>query len=354
MTELSSGEAQWTIGMDLGDRFSRFCILEASSGDVVEEGRVATTTTGLTQRFGKMAACRVALEVGTHSPWVERLLTGMGHDVLVANARKVRLIYNNESKSDRLDAENLARLTRVDPKLLHPIQHRDRASQETLAVLRSRQAVVETRAKLVNHVRGAVKAYGSRIKSCSTACFHTKSVQQIPEGLRPALTPIVETIGELSRKIRCYDQQIERLAEERYPVTQLLRQVVGVGALTALWFVLTIGDPHRFRNSRRVGAYLGLRPRRSQSGDNDPELRITKTGDQQLRRLLVTAAHYILGPFGPDTDLRRWGLALAARGRKSAKKRAVVAVARKLAVLLHALWINAEEYEPLRNSQAVA
>ena len=353
MAKRSRVEAGMTVGLDLGDKFSHFCVLDAS-GETLEEGRVATTRKGLLQRFGNLPSSRVALEVGTHSPWIERLLTGIGHEVLVANARKLRLIYHNESKSDRLDAENLARLARVDPKLLHPIRHRDGESQEAMAVLRSRQVLVEARAKLVNHVRGAVKSFGSRIKSCSTASFHRQAAGQIPEGLRPALPAVLEVIADLTRKIRRYDQQIERLAEQRYPQTSLLREVPGVGPLTALWFVLTIGDPHRFSRSRRVGAYLGLRPRRGQSGDDDPELQITKTGDPELRRLLVTSAHYILGPFGPDTDLRRWGLALAARGRKSAKKRAVVAVARKLSVLLHALWLNAEEYEPLRNSEAAA
>jgi transposase len=353
MEKVTRNEASVTVGLDLGDKYSRWCVLD-ESGELLEEGRVATTERALTQRFSHLPPARVALEVGTHSPWVQRLLSGLGHEVLVANPRKLRLIYRNESKDDRLDAERLARLARVDPKLLHPIRHRDGESQEALAVLRSRQALVEARAKLVNHVRGAVKSHGSRLKSCSTASFHKQASSQIPDGLRPALTAVLEMIGDLTQRIRRSDQQIEQLAEEHYPETTLLRQVSGVGALTALWFVLVLGDPHRFGSSRRVGAYLGLRPRRSQSGENDPELRITKTGDKELRRLLVTASHYILGPFGVDSDLRRWGLALAVRGRKNAKKRAVVAVARKLAVLLHALWVSAEEYEPLRNSQAAA
>jgi transposase len=160
---------------------------------------------------------------------------------------------------------------------------------------------------------------------------------------------VLETIASLTHKIRRYERHIEQLASERYPETCLLRQVSGVGPLTALSFVLTLEDPGRFRRSRSVGAYLGLRQRQSQSGEQDPELRITKAGDHDLRRLLIGSAHYLLGPFGPDTDLRRWGLALAARGKKNAKKRAVVAVARKLAVLLHRLWVTAEVYEPLRN-----
>ena len=353
MSNVTRSENEMTVGLDLGDKFSQLCVLDGS-GEVVEESRVRTTSEALGKRFGEMAPCRVALEVGTHSPWVERLLSKLGHEVLVANPRKLRLIYKSESKDDRQDAERLARLARADPKLLYPIQHRDVQSQEALAVLRSRQSLVQARTQLVNHTRGAVKSIGARLKNCSAPSFHKQAPKQIPEGLQPALSPILETIADLTQRIRSYDKQIERMAEERYPQTMLLRQVAGVGALTALWFVLVIGDPHRFNTSRRVGAYLGLRPRRSQSGNDDPELRITKAGDKELRRLLVTASHYILGPFGPDTDLRRWGEALAARGRKNAKKRAVVAVARKLAVLLHALWVNAEEYEPLRHSQAAA
>lgn len=353
MQESISVLSGMTVGLDLGDKYSHCCVLDAS-GEVIEEGRVATTAPRLNQYFGKMQPCRVALEVGTHSPWVSRLLTELGHEVLVANARKVRLIHESESKDDPLDAERLARLARVDPRLLSPIEHRGKSSQETLAVLRGRQALVEARTKLVNHVRGAVKSYGSRLKDCSTPSFHEQAAEQLPHGLQPALSPVLDMIADLTRKIRRSEKQIERLADEQYPETTLLRAVSGVGPLTSLWFVLAVGDPHRFSSSRRVGAYFGLRPRRSQSGLRDPELRITKAGDKEVRRLLVSSAQYILGPFGSDSDLRRWGLALAARGRKNAKKRAVVAVARKLAVLLHALWIHAEVYEPLRNSKAAA
>jgi transposase len=303
-------------------------------------------------RFEQMAPARIAMEVGTHSPWVERLLTECGHEVVVANARKVRLISRSDNKDDRADAECLARLARADVKLLSPIQHRGSQVQQDRALLRSRAALVRSRTLLVNHVRGVVKSFGSRLRSCSAKSFHNQAKDQIPEELAPAVTPVLEIIGSLTRQIRRYDKQIESTAAEHYPETELLQQVTGVGPQTALSFVLTIEDPYRFRCSRTVGAYLGLRPRRRQSGNKDPELKITKAGDSELRRLLVGAAHYILGPFGPDCDLRRWGLTLAARGKKNAKKQAVVAVARKLAVLLHRLWITAEVYEPLRNSDA--
>ena len=155
----------------------------------------------------------------------------------------------------------------------------------------------------------------------------------------------------MTDKIQTLDQQIEQIARTEYPETDLLRQVSGVGPLIALTFVLTVEDRERFQKSRDVGCYVGLRPRQSNSGENEPQLRITKEGDAYLRKLLVQGAHQIMGRRGPDTDLKRWGLKLSARGGKNAKKRALVAVARKLAILLHRLWVTGEVYEPLRNSQ---
>jgi transposase len=340
------------VGVDLGDRFSRYCVLD-QQGQVLEEDSVATTGRAFRKLFGDRPAARVVIEVGTHSPWVQRLLQELGHETITANPRYVRLIYSSGSKNDQLDAERLARLARVDPKLLHPIQHRGGTAQADRALLRSRNALVECRTKLINHTRGIVKSMGGRLPSCSSSYFHKRVREELPDELKPALTPVLDAIGALNLKIQRLETRIERLAAKRYPETGLLRQVSGVGPLTALSYVLTVEDPQRFKSSRAVGPYLGLRPRQDQSGNLDPELRITKAGDSDLRRLLVGSAHYILGPFGPDTDLRRWGLALAARGKKNAKKRAVVAVARKLAVLLHRLWVTAEVYEPLRARQSV-
>ena len=338
-----------TIGVDVGDRLSHVCVLD-ESGAMIEESRLATTPIAFRRRFGSCASARVALEVGAHSPWVERLLKDCGHEVFVANPRKLRMIYENDRKTDRVDAEWLARVARLDPKLLAPIQHRTGSCQQDLAMLRARDALVVARTRLVNHVRGAVKAVGARVVKCSTASFHRQALVGIPEELKPALTCIIKTIESLTVDIHMMEKKIQLMARERYPETQLLQQVTGVGPLTATSFVLTIEDPDRFRTNRSLGAYLGLTPRRCQSGGNDPQMRITKAGDAHLRRLLVGSSHYILGPFGPDSDLRRWGLALAQRGGKNAKKRAVVAVARKLAVLLHSLWRTAEVYEPLRNT----
>jgi transposase len=350
MTDGSKDRPNMTAGLDLGDKHSYLCLLDTASGEVMEEGRLRTTPEAFRRRFSSEQPMRIAIEAGTHSPWVSRLLKECGHEVLVANARKLRLIYANKRKTDEIDAENLARLARLDPKLLYPLQHRGENAQAHMAILRSRQALVGCRTQLVNHVRGAVKSFGRRLPKCPARSFHNRAAEHIPEALLAALEPVLEQIGSLTERIREYERQLETISKESYPETDLLRQVEGIGPLTALTFVLTLEDPYRFERSRSVGAYLGLVPATDQSGDRDPQRRISKEGDEMLRKLLVGSAHYILGPFGSDSDLRRHGEKIASRGGKNAKKRAVVAVARKLSVLLHRLWISGEVYDPLYNA----
>jgi transposase len=350
MSDGSKEQSLMTAGVDLGDNYSYLCLIDTESGEVIKEGRLRTTSEALRRRFCSERPLRVAIEAGTHSPWVSRLLEECGHEVLVANPRKIRLIYANKRKADEIDAENLARLARLDPKLLYPLNHRGEDSQAHLAIIRWREALVGCRTQQVNHVRGAVKSFGAKLPKCPARSFHKKASSHIPEALWPALGPILETISSLTERIRDYEHQLETISKEHYPETDLLRQVEGAGPLTALTFVLTLEDPYRFAKSRSVGAYLGLVPARDQSGDRDPQKHISKEGDEMLRKLLVGSAHYLLGPFGSDSDLRRHGEQIASRGAKNAKKRAVVAVARKLCVLLHRLWVTGEVYEPLYNT----
>jgi transposase len=346
----SKDRPKMTAGLDLGDRYSYLCLLDTDGGEVMEEGRLRTTPEALRRRFASEPSMRIAIETGTHSPWVSRLLEELGHEVLVANARKTRLIYANKRKTDEVDAQNLARLARLDPRLLYPLKHRGEESQAHMALIRSRQALIGCRTQLVNHVRGAVKSFGHRLPKCPARTFHNRAAEHIPEALLPALEPVLEQIGSLTERIRGYDRELETISEEHYPETELLRQVEGVGPLTALTFVLTLEDPYRFEKSRSVGAYLGLVPASDRSGESDPQKRISKEGDEMLRKLLVSGAHYVLGPFGSDSDLRRHGQKIASRGGKNAKKRAVVATARKLSVLLHSLWVSGELYDPLRKT----
>jgi transposase len=334
------------VGVDLGDRHSQICRIDQESGAILEEARMTTTAASFQRSFSRLAPHLVVLESGTHSAWVGRLLRRLGHEVIVANPSKVRAISASRRKTDERDARCLAQLARVDPELLSPVHPRSEQAQQALAVVRAREGLVRTRTKLINQIRGTVKAFGERLPSSSTASFARRMQECLPQELRAALEPLVRVVATLSEEIAHFDREIEAWAQ-KWPATKRLRQIRGVGALTSLVYVLIVGDPHRFVRSRAVGAYLGLVPASRESGAAKPQLPITKQGDRMIRRLLVQASHYILGRHGQDSHLKRFGLKLAQHGGKNGKKRAVVAGARKLAVLLHRLWVSEADFVPL-------
>src|SRR6478672_5819395 len=339
-----------TIGLDLGDRSSWYCVLD-EAGEVRLEQKLGTTPKAMKEMFGAMPRSRIALEIGTHSPWISRLLNQLGHEVIVAHARNVRLIGESRKKDDRLDAQTLARLARIDPKLLCPVKHRSAKAQADLTVIRARAGLVRARTALVNTARGLAKSYGERLRGCNVRNLNPEKAESLSPELQAALEPLLNAIESLSERIVEYNQRIENLAQQSDPRVALLKQIKGVGTLIALTFLLRLEDPHRFAKSRDVGGYLGLQPGRRNSGQSEPQMHISKEGDPYLRTLLVQGAQHILGPFGVDCDLRRWGLKLAERGGRNGKKRAIVATARKLAVLLHHLWVSGEVYDPLHNSR---
>jgi len=339
------------IGMDLGDKKNVVVVFDEDGTEHAAE-YVTNTKVAMTKYFKKYKEAVVVMEAGTHSAWISRLLSGMGHDVWVGNPRRMRAIWDSADKSDERDARVLGMMYRLEPRLLHRIYHRGEKAQCDLAMIKSRQMLVESRTKLINHVRCIVKGMGERIKTCSAASFHKRARLEVPEPLSDALNTVIDQIEHLTQAIKDLDKRIKILAETKYPETQYLIQVPGVAELTALAFVLTIENADRFKRSREVGAYLGLTPRRDQSGQTDKQLPITKQGNTYLRTLLVGCSHYILGPFGKDCDLRRHGERIYRSGGKNAKKRASVAVARKLAVLLHSLWASQSEYIPLQKELA--
>ena len=344
------GAPALTVGIDLGDRTSHYCVL-SGNGDLVREGKVATTGEGLKALLEGSERMRVAIEVGQHSRWVSRVVKELGHEVITASTRQVQLIYKGEAKSDKKDAEALARLARLDPKLLHGIEHRGEAAQLDLMIVKMRAALVGMRTDLINMLRGTVKSEGVRLAACSTDSFGTAALEGLGKGLEELLRPVAELVERVTETIQAYEQKIEEVGK-KYTEVKQLQQVVGVGPLISTAFVLTIENPWRFEPSRKVGKYLGMTPGQYESGGMSQEKGITKAGDGYLRGLLVQGAHYILGPLGPDTDLQRWGRGIAKGGGKRGKKRAVVAVARKLAILLLALWKSGAKYEPLKNSKA--
>lgn len=333
-----------TVGIDLGDEYSQFCVLDPED-EVLEEGRIRTTEAAFRMRFKAFKPCLTVMEVGTHSPWVSRLLESLGHKCLVANPAVLH--RKGRRKSDRVDAQKLARRGRSDPQDLEPIQHASAEIQAEMAILHSRRSLMETRTKLINRCRGLVKSWGERLPKCDADYFAKRMPALIPPQLDPAAAPLLQTIALLTVQIKDLDQQIKTLATGKYGEATLhMRQVRGVAELTALCFVLTIRQPQRFAKSRQVGPYLGMTRRQDQSGESDVEHSISKAGNEYMRQLFVQAAHHVLER-GPDTDIKRWGLHLAAGGKR-AKRRAVIAVARKLAVLLHHLWLTSQDYVPLR------
>jgi transposase len=338
------------IGIDLGDRYSYLHELDMQTGETLSQMRLPTSPETFGKHFASISSARITLDVGAHSPWSSRLLQDLGHQVIVANPRMLALIHSSNRKRDELDAEKLARLARLDPMLLSPIRHRSLQAHADRTRLKVREALVRSRTSLIIHTRNILKAFGIQLPKYATTCFHKRVLEHLPEQLKPAVTPLLESLKVLSRQIYEMEKDIEKLSKERYPETIRLRQVVGVGPLLSLAFVLTLDDPSQFTKSRDVGAYLGLVPKQRQSGERDPALGISKQGDKLLRTLLVQAVQYQLARHGPDCDLKRFGFKLIEKGGPKSRNRAVIAVARKLAVLLHRLWTTGEVYDPFHNS----
>lgn len=354
--DMKSKTPNITIGLDLGDKKHAICVLN-KAGDVLEERTITNHRESIRRLSLKYPRSRIAMEVGMHSPWTSRMLKELGHEVLVANPRKVRAIYANTRKSDQNDARMLARIARFDPQLLHPVEHATEQCQRDLLQVKLRDNLVRQRVNVISSIRFTLKSMGVRVSSPDPDCFAKKcraALAQVDAGLLAMCEPSIGAVEAMTKSIKDLERRIEELCATEYPAAGVLRQITGVGAITALTYVLTIGDPGRFDSPRDVAAYLGLVPKRDQSGNLDKQMRISKAGNAYLRRLLVSAAQYILGPFGADCDLRRHGEALCARGGKAAKKKAVVAIARKLSVLLLTLWKGDLTYEPLRNDSQAA
>lgn len=352
MKTKSNSSSTVTIGLDLGDRRHAVCVLDAKGG-IHKQESITNTRESLTALSRRHPGALIAMEVGSHSPWISRLFKSLGHRVLVANPRKVRAIYQNERKSDRKDAEILARLARSDEKLLHPVEHVAEEFQRDLLQIKLRDNLVRQRVDIISSVRFTLKSLGVMLPSPNSESFarHARNkLRTEHSGLLALVEASLRVLDAMTEQIRSLEKSIDQMAAEKYPESEFLTQITGVGTLTSLTFILTIGDPARFKRKRDVAAFLGLVPRRDQSGETDKQLRISKAGNTYLRKLLVGCAQYILGPFGPDTALKRKGLQLAERGGPRAKRKAVVAVARNLAVLLLTLWHDEAIYESNRGA----
>ena len=343
-----------TIGIDLGDSRSAYSIINRD-GNWVERATVPTNEAAFRKRFGKWQPCRVVIEACNASAWVAALLEELGHEVIVANGRAMmQSPRRGRRKSDRSDADGLARLGRCDVALLAPITHRSKDARLARSLLVGRDCAVGARTKLINCLRGSLKTHNVRLPKCSTEALPNK-IHDLPSELEHLVRPMIDLIEQVTAVIRRYDKMVEATLERQYPeASRLLRQIKGVGPVTALAFAASIENPERFPNGRVVGAYLGLVPRLDESGETSgkSQLRISKAGDPLLRRLLIQAAHYIVGGLNKqDSALRQWALMKIGSGSDRIRKRKIiVATARKLAVLLHALLRSGEDYEPFRDA----
>lgn len=351
MKKVTTSTVQACLGLDLGDEKSHFCLV-GCEGEVELRGVVPTERSALAALVQGLPPARVVIEASTHSHWVASLLLTLRAEVYVANPRRLPLITRSARKNDRNDAEQLARIGRLDVQLLSPVRVRSDECMRERARLRSRALLVRTRVRVINSIRSMLKVFGVKPPRCAAEYASQRFPAAIPQDLQSIIDPLVLTLQALDEQIKRFDREVALQAKQHFPATSALQQVHGVGPQVSLSFVTTLVDPHRFKNARTVGAFVGLTPRSRQSGQCDPRLGVSKEGDHALRSLLVTAATHILRKSSPDSDLKRYGRRIAASGTPRDKNRARIAVARKLAVLLHRLWLTGEVYEPLRNAKA--
>lgn len=345
----SADERSIVVGIDIGERHLNLC--EIDLDDVVSEARLVNSAKKLREHFEGRSKRRIAVEAGAHTRWIAELLRELGHEVLVLDPRRTKLISGSLYKDDRIDAQTLAMLARDAPTLLKTIPVRPLESQIVLTLIRARAGAVQGRTRIINAVRGLLKPYGFKTSKDSRGPGFTAHLR---ETLDPTLLRLVDSllvlIDTFNAQIKRYDEDVELVLPRFAPDAIHVTEINGVGALTVLYFVALIGDCQRFVKARDIGPYLGLCRRRQDSGDYRSELGITKAGDNLMRALLANCASYILGPFGKDSDIRRWGLKRMGGGSRAEKKKAKVAVARKLAVLILTLWKTGRPYTPFRKT----
>ena len=344
-----------TIGADVSDRTTKICVMTKAEGGerrIVLETTCATTKAGLEEAFSKFdRSWPVAFETGTHCRWMDGVFRKMGFKTIVGNPGKIPSITKSNTKNDRNDARELARLAIADPAMLHPVFLRDEVYQQMLRFHHARNMLISQRTQSINQIRGFAKSVGHRIECSSTEKFHEQGKAGWPRELEECAWPLMGMLKTINLKIKAYDKLIARLAErpEFKSMVERVRVVYGVGIIGSTVFVAAIGGrPDRFAHTRDIGPYFGMIPKQEQSGDDDKQLHITHAGADIVRTTLVECAGVVMMDKSKDTDLKLKGLRIAMHGGKIARKKAKVAVARGLAVAMLALMQHPErEYIPL-------
>lgn len=328
-------------GFDAGKMSSHFCIVNEAR-EVLRTGKVCNRARDLAKLFGAMAPMRVVIEASSKSFWLADQLRCLGHQPVVVDPGRTKAIGAARIKHDKLDARVLAELCQAN--LLAAV---DQPCQETRLArmpVAVRAGLVRARAQLINTVRSIADSEGIEIPGSSPVRFTTAvelAAKPMPAAMAQALHPLIESIDALAASIAECDRSLAETAEKD-PVMNLLQTCPGVGKICSAGFAYAIRDPKRFRSGRTVGAYLGLVPSLYASGKTYRSGHITKCGNHQTRWLLTMAANALLRS-KQDSAIKRWGLQLAAR---VGRKKAVTAIARKLAAVLWAMWRNQRPFEP--------
>lgn len=333
-----------TIGLDLGNTFNKAVGLDAG-GNVVLREDLRNDAATMKAFFEAHRGATVAMETGTHCRWIAALAAECGCHPVVGNARKLRLISESSRKNDWADAQKLARLCRSDRSLLHPVELHDDRHHRLYQLLRQRDALVSMRTALVNQLRGFAKAGGTMLPRCDARSFLSLRDSMPPEFLRD-FKPLLKTLEDLAKRIAAAEAILAEFVRRHFRKTdELLQTVPGVGPVASAAFIALVPDPGRFKSAREAGPYFGLVPKQDQSGDGDRPCRITHEGSSFMRKTLVNAANALLRKSARDTALKRFGERLGRRGQgKVVRRKAKVALARKLAVTMLAMARSGEDY----------
>ena len=333
-----------TIGLDLGNTFTKAVGLDAR-GNVVLREDLHNDAETLKAFFEAHPGATVGMETGTHCRWIAALAASCGCDAVIGNARKLRLISESSRKNDWNDAESIARLCRFDRKLFHPVTLRDGEHHRLYQLLRQRDALVSMRTALVNQLRGFAKAGGTMLPRRDARSFLSLRDSMPPEFLRD-FKPLLKALEDLARRIAAAEAILGQFVRRHFrKMDERLQTVPGVGPVASAAFIALVPDPGRFKSAREAGPYFGLVPKQDQSGDGHRPCRITHEGSPFMRKTLVNAANALLKKSARDTALKRFGERLSRRGQgKVARRKAKVALARKLAVTMLAMMRRGEDY----------
>lgn len=338
-----------TIGMDLGNKVHKIIGLNEHGKEVLR-CEVENTKAAVEAFFKEHADATIAMETGTCCRWVSKLARLHCHDAIVGNARKLRAIWQSKQKNDWNDAHMIAALARASRELFHPVMLRDDEHHDLYQLIQLRDISVRQRTQTINAIRGMCKAAGDFVRKCDAQGLF-RHLEYIPETQAWKFRPLIERLGAIAENIQQYDWLIQDYADAHFKTqVALLRTIPGVGLITSCMFVALIQDPKNFGNPRDAGCYFGLTAGQDQSGDKDAPMHVTKAGNTQMRKLLVTAANYILRDSSPDSAIKRYGQRICARGGKIARRKAKIAIARKLSVVMMSMLQSGESYRDERVS----